>query len=75
MKLGQNTKSRSLIIMNNIPSVYDVIVTGYENHEKLKFTVKLLPICLNLDWEFVKPTSGSVLDSQWRFDCYKVIFA
>ena len=47
MKLGQNTKSRSLIIMNTIPSVYDVIVTDYENPKKLKFTVKLLPICLN----------------------------
>ena len=47
MKLGQYTKSRSLIIMNTIPSVYEIIITGYENRKKLKFTVKHLPVCLN----------------------------
>ena len=34
MKLGQNTKSRSLIIMNTISGVFDVIVTSYEIREK-----------------------------------------
>ena len=46
MKLGESTKSRSLIIISTIFSAYDVIITGYENRKKLKFTVKLLPICL-----------------------------
>ena len=34
MKLGQSTKSRSLIIMSTNSSVYDFIVTGYENRKK-----------------------------------------
>ena len=34
MKFGQNTKSGSLMIMNTISGVYDVIVTSYEIREK-----------------------------------------
>ena len=51
--------------MSTIPSVYDVIVTGYENRKKIKFTVKLLPICLNS----LKSTTEFIFDSfliLWR---------
>ena len=37
MKLGQDTKSRSLIIIKMISGVCDVIVTSYEIHIKIEF--------------------------------------
>ena len=52
MKLGQNTKSRSLIIMNIISGVYDVIVTSYENRDKIQIygeTTSNMPKKLKID--------------------------